>query len=88
VVVNGALPATLDPAMGGVQNMPLQAALVRLVPQGWTLYARDAQGSLPVTFSWVGAGKPWLKVLDTSLEASGLVGTVDFARREVSIARR
>jgi hypothetical protein len=70
---------------GEEKNASFAQALKKIVPAGWKGYIADPRIRAIKTASWQGNGRSWVVVLEEFLMQNGLVATLDWDAREVTV---
>ncbi len=85
-VRNIGVPAAQQPVVKGfAKEISLLTALKQIVPQGWKA---KKVGSIDIKMpvSWKGEGRAWTDVLQTMAIAHGISATLDWEKKELTVA--
>lgn len=80
-------PAAWAPKLAGQErDVALGQALRKLVPSGWKGFVADPRVADLNAVSWKGGDRQWVLVLEEFLMQYGLVATLDWDAREITVA--
>ena len=71
--------------VGFGKELPFSVSLKQLVPEGWRVFTTSDKVKAAGNVTWSGLRRPWISVLNNLLADNGMVGTLDWSKREITI---
>lgn len=79
-------PDAMIPIVKGfAKEISLLTALKQIVPKGWKA-KRSGNLDVSMPVSWRGEGRSWTEVLDTMARAHGIAASIDWGKKELTVA--